>query len=170
MADDVQNVAITDVVFEEEIIPVLRAEAMDAGALEETGNVQVRQNFAETAFFYPQLRTNGQGEVSISFILPESLTKWKFMGLAHTKEVDYGRIEATATASKEFMLQPNMPRFVRVGDKANIAASLINLSDKAVAGTVRMELFNPETEKVFYTQKQKFGVKAGETGNCELYL
>ena len=80
-------------------------------------------------------------------------------------EVDYGRIEATATASKEFMLQPNMPRFVRVGDKANIAASLINLSDKAVAGTVRMELFNPETEKVFYTQKQKFGVKAGETGN-----
>ena len=58
-----------------------------------------------------------------------------------------------------------MPRFVRVGDKANIAASLINLSDKAVAGTVRMELFNPETEKVFYTQKQKFGVKAGETGN-----
>ena len=87
------------------------------------------------------------------------------MGLAHTKEVDYGRIEATATASKEFMLQPNMPRFVRVGDKANIAASLINLSDKAVAGTVRMELFNPETEKVFYTQKQKFGVKAGETGN-----
>lgn len=165
MADDVQNVAITDVVFEEEIIPVLRAEAMDAGALEETGNVQVRQNFAETAFFYPQLRTNGQGEVSISFILPESLTKWKFMGLAHTKEVDYGRIEATATASKEFMLQPNMPRFVRVGDKANIAASLINLSDKAVAGTVRMELFNPETEKVFYTQKQKFGVKAGETGN-----
>ena len=92
------------------------------------------------------------------------------MGLAHTKEVDYGRIEATATASKEFMLQPNMPRFVRVGDKANIAASLINLSDKAVAGTVRMELFNPETEKVFYTQKQKFGVKAGETGNVSLPL
>ena len=80
MADDVQNVAITDVVFEEEIIPVLRAEAMDAGALEETGNVQVRQNFAETAFFYPQLRTNGQGEVSISFILPESLTNGSLWG------------------------------------------------------------------------------------------
>lgn len=160
-----QDVVLENVVFEEEVVPFENAKMMDAGALEETGNVQVRQNFAETAFFYPQLRTNGQGEVSISFVLPESLTKWKFMGLAHTKEVDYGRIEATATAAKEFMLQPNMPRFVRVGDKANIAASLINLSDKAVNGTVRMELFNPETEKVLYTQKQKFGVKAGETGN-----
>lgn len=76
------------------------------------------------------------------------------MGLAHTRNVDYGKIEATATASKEFMLQPNMPRFVRVGDKANIAASLMNLSDKGVKGIVRMELFNPETEKVFYSQNR----------------
>ena len=58
-----------------------------------------------------------------------------------------------------------MPRFVRVGDKANIAASLMNLSDKGVKGTVRMELFNPETEKVFYSQKQKFDMKGGETGH-----
>ena len=140
-------------------------EATGTAELSETGTVQVRENFAETAFFYPQLRTNEKGEVSISFMLPESLTQWKFMGLAHTKEVDYGKIEATATASKEFMIQPNMPRFVRVGDKANIAASLINLSDKPVSGTVRMELFNPETDKVFFSQKQKFAVKAGETGN-----
>lgn len=131
----------------------------------ETGDIQIRENFAETAFFYPQLRTNEKGEVSIAFVLPESLTQWKFMGLAHTKNVDYGKIEAAATASKEFMIQPNMPRFIRVGDKVNMAASLINLSDKEVNGTVRMELFNPETEKVLYSQKQKFFVKAGETGN-----
>lgn len=160
--------AVTDMVLQEEMVETSAQEKGEMGSSEElaeTGDIQIRENFAETAFFYPQLRTNEKGEVSISFVLPESLTRWKFMGLAHTRNVDYGKIEATATASKEFMLQPNMPRFVRVGDKANIAASLMNLSDKGVKGTVRMELFNPETEKVFYSQKQKFDVKGGETGH-----
>ena len=160
--------AVTDMVLQEEMVETSAQEKVEMGSSEElaeTGDIQIRENFAETAFFYPQLRTNETGEVSISFVLPESLTRWKFMGLAHTQNVDYGKIEATATASKEFMLQPNMPRFVRVGDKANIAASLMNLSDKGVKGTVRMELFNPETEKVFYSQKQKFDVKGGETGH-----
>ena len=160
--------AVTDMVLQEEMVETSVQEKAEMGSSEElaeTGDIQIRENFAETAFFYPQLRTNEKGEVSISFVLPESLTRWKFMGLAHTRNVDYGKIEATATASKEFMLQPNMPRFVRVGDKANIAASLMNLSDKGVKGTVRMELFNPETEKVFYSQKQKFDVKGGETGH-----
>ena len=160
--------AVTDMVLQEEMVETSAQEKVEMGSSEElaeTGDIQIRENFAETAFFYPQLRTNEKGEVSISFVLPESLTRWKFMGLAHTQNVDYGKIEATATASKEFMLQPNMPRFVRVGDKANIAASLMNLSDKGVKGTVRMELFNPETEKVFYSQKQKFDVKGGETGH-----
>ena len=160
--------AVTDMVLQEEMVETSAQEKVEMGSSEElaeTGDIQIRENFAETAFFYPQLRTNEKGEVSISFVLPESLTRWMFMGLAHTRNVDYGKIEATATASKEFMLQPNMPRFVRVGDKANIAASLMNLSDKGVKGTVRMELFNPETEKVFYSQKQKFDVKGGETGH-----
>ena len=160
--------AVTDMVLQEEMVETSAQEKAEMGSSEElaeTGDIQIRENFAETAFFYPQLRTNEKGEVSISFVLPESLTRWKFMGLAHTRNVDYGKIEATATASKEFMLQPNMPRFVRVGDKANIAASLMNLSDKGVKGTVRMELFNPETEKVFYSQKQKFDMKGGETGH-----
>ena len=160
--------AVTDMVLQEEMVETSAQEKVEMGSSEElaeTGDIQIRENFAETAFFYPQLRTNEKGEVSISFVLPESLTRWTFMGLAHTRNVDYGKIEATATASKEFMLQPNMPRFVRVGDKANIAASLMNLSDKGVKGTVRMELFNPETEKVFYSQKQKFDMKGGETGH-----
>ena len=160
--------AVTDMVLQEEMVETSaqeNAEMDSSEELAETGDIQIRENFAETAFFYPQLRTNETGEISISFVLPESLTRWKFMGLAHTRNVDYGKIEATATASKEFMLQPNMPRFVRVGDKANIAASLMNLSDKGVKGTVCMELFNPETEKVFYSQKQKFDVKGGETGH-----
>lgn len=110
--------AVTDMVLQEEMVETSAQEKVEMGSSEElaeTGDIQIRENFAETAFFYPQLRTNEKGEVSISFVLPESLTRWTFMGLAHTRNVDYGKIEATATASKEFMLQPNMPRFVRVG-------------------------------------------------------
>lgn len=119
---------------------------------------KIRTNFAETAFFYPQLRTNPKGEVEIEFTLPESLTTWKFMGLAHTRNMDYGELSANITASKDFMLQPNLPRFVRVGDDVTFTASLMNLTDKEIKGTVRMELFNPETEKVWMKQKKSFQV------------
>ncbi len=142
---------------------VMEESAQEDLALEETDNVQLRSNFAETAFFYPQLRTDAQGEVNIEFTLPESLTEWKFMGLAHTRDMDYGSIVAKAVASKDFMLQPNLPRFVRVGDEVNVAASLVNLSDKKIQGTVRMELFVPETEKVVLVQKRPFVVNASET-------
>ena len=117
-----------------------------------------RSNFAETAFFYPQLRTNIKGEVSIEFTLPESLTTWRFMGLAHTRNMDYGDLSASVVASKDFMLQPNMPRFVRVGDEVTLTASLMNLTEKNIKGKVRMELFNPETEKVWMVQKKAFRV------------
>lgn len=160
VAVEEEDVTITDVVFEEEIIPIQEQEQKQRIP----DNLQLRQNFAETAFFYPQLRTDSTGTVSIAFTLPESLTEWKFMGLAHTLQMDYGQISAKAKAVKEFMLQPNMPRFVRVGDKASIAATLVNLSKEAVSGTVRMELFNPETEKIISVQKQKFSVQPNETG------
>ncbi len=142
---------------------VTEASAQEDLALEETDNVHLRTNFAETAFFYPQLRTDANGEVNIEFTLPESLTEWKFMGLAHTKDMDYGSIVSKAVASKDFMLQPNLPRFVRVGDEVNVAASLVNLSNQKIQGTVRMELFVPETEKVVLVQKRPFDVKASET-------
>ena len=142
----------------------LEETATEYVTLESTDNVQLRTNFAETAFFYPNLRTDANGEVTIEFTLPESLTEWKFMGLAHTKEMDYGNLTDKVMATKDFMLQPNLPRFVRVGDQVNVAASLINLSSKEVKGTARMELFLPETEKLILTQKRPFVVKAGETG------
>ena len=76
------------------------AEMDSSEELAETGDIQIRENFAETAFFYPQLRTNETGEISISFVLPESLTRWKFMGLAHTRNVDYGKIELPLLPAK----------------------------------------------------------------------
>lgn len=136
-------------------------ESMDEILPEST--VDLRTNFAETAFFYPQLRTNEQGEVSFAFTLPQSLTRWNFRGYAHTKGMLTGMIESQATTSKEFMLTPNLPRFVRVGDKTSVAASIANLTGKNLSGVATFILFNPLTEKVISTQKQKYSVEAGKT-------
>ena len=138
-----------DTVSEEESLPEAPAD--------------LRTNLAETAFFYPQLRTNEQGEISFSFTMPESLTRWNFRGYSHTKGMLMGTLDGEATTSKEFMLTPNLPRFVRVGDKTSIAASISNMTGKPQAGTVSMILFDPMTEKVVSTQKQKFSVEAGKT-------
>jgi len=129
-------------------------------------NVPVRENFNETAFFYPQLCTNEKGEVSFSFTMPESLTRWKFKGIAHTKDMQIGTIDGETVTSKDFMLTPNMPRFVRVGDRSSISTRIINVSQKDVAGEVKMQLFDPATEKVILTKKQAFSVKAGQTSSA----
>ena len=154
-----------DTMFESELVPMVAGKA-DAASGEEAlpeAPAGLRTNLAETAFFYPQLRTNEQGEVSFSFTMPESLTRWNFRGYAHTKGMLMGTLDGEAITSKEFMLTPNLPRFVRVGDKTSIAASVSNMTGKPQAGTVSMILFDPVTEKVVDTQKQKFFVEAGKT-------
>ncbi|MDR3338521.1 MAG: hypothetical protein LBT25_00250 [Candidatus Symbiothrix sp.] len=114
----------------------------------EESKAVIRQNFNETAFFYPQLRTNEAGETLISFTVPESNTTWKFMGLAHTKDLKYGEIIETAISQKQLMVAPNMPRFIRQGDKTTIAANISNLSESTVSGTVDIECFDPNTGQV----------------------
>ena len=139
-------------------------ECSDAVALDDgSPYVPLRQNFAETAFFYPALRTDTNGVVSLSFTLPESLTEWKFMGLAHTRGMDYGQITARAKAVKPFMVQPNMPRFIRVSDKAVISTGIINLSEENIRGTARMELVDPQTNRVLSTREHEFNAAAGAT-------
>lgn len=125
--------------------------------------VPLRENFAETAFFYPALRTDTNGIASISFTLPESLTEWKFMGFAHTRNMDYGQITAKAKAVKSFMVQPNMPRFIRVNDKPVISTGIINLSGENIQGTARMELVDPQTNQIISTREHEFSADAGAT-------
>ncbi|MDD3037103.1 alpha-2-macroglobulin family protein [Bacteroides sp.] len=132
-----------------------------AGILPEA-TTDIRTNLSETAFFYPQLRTNDRGEISFSFTMPQSLTRWNFRGYSHTKEMILGTLDSVATTSKEFMLIPNLPRFVRVGDKTSIAASISNMTGKVQSGTVSMILFDPVTDKVINTQKQNFTIEAGK--------
>lgn len=157
--------AAEDVEFQSEMVP-LGVGVADTALEDETlpeAPADLRTNLAETAFFYPQLRTNEQGEISFSFTMPESLTRWNFRGYSHTKGMLMGTLDGEATTSKEFMLAPNLPRFVRVGDKTSIAASISNMTGKPQAGTVSMILFDPMTEKVISTQKQKFSIAAGKT-------
>lgn len=122
--------------------------------------VQVRENLNETAFFYPALESDNQGNVAINFTLPESVTTWKFMGLAHDKEMRNGCLVDEAVAQKTVMVQPNMPRFLREGDKSCIVVKLFNTSDKKVNGNARMQILDAETQKVVWQKTQGYRIDA----------
>ncbi len=123
----------------------------------------LRENFAETAFFYPSLETDAKGDVRISFTLPEAVTTWKFLAFAHDRDMNYGLTEAEAVAQKAVMVQPNMPRFVRMGDQATVSARIMSTDDVARQGTVRMDLLTADGSTVVYTQRQPFSVDAHAT-------
>lgn len=129
--------------------------------------VQIRKNFNETAFFYPDLRTNEDGEVVISFTIPESLTKWRFLGLAHTKDLKYSTFDKYVVTQKELMVMPNAPRFYRQGDTMFFAAKIANLSEEDLNGTVTLEYVDEMTGQTVNIlakgeQKEKdFSVKKG---------
>lgn len=122
--------------------------------------VQVRENLNETAFFYPALESDNNGNVAIRFTLPESVTTWKFMGLAHDKEMRNGLLVDEAVAQKTVMVQPNMPRFLREGDKSTIVVKLFNTSDKKVSGNARMQILDAETQKVVWQKTQGYRIDA----------
>jgi uncharacterized protein YfaS (alpha-2-macroglobulin family) len=109
--------------------------------------VQIRRNFTETAFFYPALTTNEAGEVFIHFTMPESLTRWNFMGLAHTKDLHIGTITKEIITQKELMVMPNLPRFFRENDKMTISAKINNVSEADIAGSATIEFFDVENLK-----------------------
>lgn len=144
----------------------------DAGS----GEVQIRTNFNETAFFYPHLKTNENGEIIISFTIPESLTKWRMLGFAHSKELEYGFIENTLVTQKDLMVVPNIPRFLRENDKITLTSKITNLSDTTLSGTAELELLDVTTMKPINdrfansSNKKPFTVKAGLSVNVEWTL
>ncbi len=144
-----------------EVVRVADQSDSDAGA--SSDGELLRTNFNETAFFYPQLRTNEKGEVVFSFVMPESLTRWNFRAYAHTQGMLTGRLDASVVTAKEFMLTPNLPRFVRTGDRTSVAATVANLTGKSQKGIVKLVLFDPMTEQVIQTQQVPFNAEAGQT-------
>ena len=173
-----KSVRVDEAVAKYDMAPTaLMAEASDNGLEEEDSQkkenadneaqqpeVEMRGNFSETAFFLPQLQTDKNGDVRIKFTLPESLTRWKFMGMAHTEGMDYGSITAYTEAKKDFMVQPNMPRFLRVGDQARLASLVINQTDKAMTGTARLRILDAQTEEELLNTTQPFSLQPNQTG------
>ena len=116
--------------------------AKAAGSSTEQPAEQIRTNFAETAFFYPQLRTDAKGDVYISFTMPDALTKWKMQGVAHNPDLQYGRFEKFVQTAKDLMIVPNAPRFLREGDTMDFSAKVVNMSGKHLCGYVTLQMFN----------------------------
>ncbi len=119
----------------------------------------VRKDFRETAFFFPQLRTDPDGTVTFSFTMPEALTKWKFQAFGYTKELAFGYSTLEIITQKELMVQPNIPRFVRIGDKVAISAKVVNLSDGTLEGKARLLLMDAATGEPL---NQRFGAATDE--------
>lgn len=143
----------------------------DASQSRDDNRPQVRRNFDEMAFFFPQLRTNEAGETLIAFKVPDSNTKWRFRVLAHDKEMNSGQTEAFTVSQKELMVTPNLPRFLRHGDRTSISTKISNLSDGALSGSVRLEFFNVLTDEVstaivIEDQVQEFALGQGASGSA----
>jgi uncharacterized protein YfaS (alpha-2-macroglobulin family) len=133
---------ITGYLADGELAPLDKAKAVS-----ETAPVQTRKNFNETAFFFPNLKTDTAGNIEFSFTIPEALTKWKWMSLAHTKELAFGYSEKSIITQKELMVQPNAPRFMREGDRMDFSGKIVNLSDKELTGQVQLELIDATTNQ-----------------------
>jgi hypothetical protein len=129
----------------------------------------IRKNFNETAFFFPQLYADSTGKYSFSFTIPEALTQWKWMSLAHTKDLAFGSNSTTIITQKKLMVQPNAPRFMREGDNMEFSTRIANLTDKEITGQVILELIDATTnssvdgwfQNVF--PSQYFTVQAGQS-------
>lgn len=137
------------------------------------GEIQIRKNFNETAFFYPHLQTNAQGEIIIKFTIPEALTRWKMLGFAHTKDLKTGNITNELVTQKNLMVVPNQPRFLRENDKLFFSAKVSSLVDEPLSGEARLEFFDaltmaPINEQLHNKNASKaFSIKAKQSTNLE---
>ncbi len=131
-------------------------EAADTDALP-----PLRTDMSETAFFLPQLATNSDGEVSIVFTVPDSLTTWRFKALAHTRDLRYAYFDAETIARKPVMVQSHLPRFVRVGDATTLTAKVSNTTEGAISGRVQIELLDARDERMVFSERHPFMLDAG---------
>ena len=163
-APTMADVAADDAILNEKVVVGYGAAKEDAEAETETvsaASPAIRTNFNETAAFMPRLHSDPTtGEVTLSFTLPESLTTWQFLGLAHTADMQTADIQAQAIARKEMMARLYLPRFLRAGDQSSIRAVVQNLTDAALSGKAKLEIFDPETNKVLTRQTTNFEAKA----------
>ena len=139
-----------------------------AGALQPV--IEFRENFQETAFFYPQLQTDSFGNINLRFEMPQALTQWKFTVLAYTQELAYNQLVRTITTSQPFIVRPNLPRFFRSGDQTIIKATISNLSETLQEGYAQLELFTPQGQQTLLTRKSTFKIPANSSQTVSFEL
>ena len=165
------NDEVVDEVLKAKEVVVAGVQDANSDADEEKQEeVQVRENLQETAFCYPALQTDQDGQVTLKFTLPECLTTWRFMGISNTADMLYGYLGAEAIAQKDVMIQPNVPRFIRMGDEAQISARIFNTSDHAVSGQAKLILIEPETNNTVFEQQQAFSAESEKSASVTFVL
>ncbi len=156
----------------------LESERVDSKTSEEQNNeedfskgIQIRKNLQETAFFYPHLTTDKDGNIEFNFTVPEALTRWKLQLLAHTKELHSATKTLTTVTQKELMVIPNAPRFLREGDQITLSAKISNLSNKNLQGLAQLILTNAVTGKeinLLNSSKQNQSFTVDKDGNSNV--
>ncbi|WP_285268568.1 alpha-2-macroglobulin family protein [Kaistella rhinocerotis] len=133
------------------------------------GAISIRQNLNETAFFYPNLMTDKDGNVTFEFTSPEALTQWKLMFLAHTKDARAATLEKEVVTQKEFSITPNYPRFLREGDELNLQSKLSSLVSQSLNGTAQLQILdaftNEDISGKFSLKETQKSFELAEKGN-----
>ncbi|MCF0184422.1 MAG: hypothetical protein HUK01_08835 [Bacteroidaceae bacterium] len=140
----------------------------DGSTEEEKEAVPMRENFSETALFVPTLRTDKDGRITMRFTLPDAVTTWRVLGVAHTEDMMIANIEAEAVAQKPLMAMVDVPRYLREGDKGTATVRVQNISGRAQTVTLAIDIVDAETEKVVKTDKRQFTLTADTVFACEL--
>ncbi len=160
--DDVQQVDTN--------VLIASASTSDHTSTTPESDAAVRENLDETAFFMPQLVADKNGCVTLRFTMPESVTTWRFMSIAHDKDMNVGSLQAEIIAQKDLMVQPNMPRFVRMGDNAQISATISNLSDHTLSAIASLSLRDMASEQMVYETSQLSEVRADRSTAVTFFL
>jgi len=138
-----------------ELKEVVLTDYMTKKQEETLDKIPVRQNLNETAFFYPNLLTDKDGNVSFEFTSPEALTQWKLMFLAHTKDARAAVLEKTVVTQKDFSITPNYPRFLREGDELNLQSKISSLVSQKLTGFAQLQILDAFTNEDI---SEKFGI------------
>ncbi|WP_139925847.1 alpha-2-macroglobulin [Hymenobacter sp. DG01] len=132
-------------------------------------NVQARKDFRETAFWLPELRTNAQGETVLEFQMPEAVTRWQLLALAHDQQLHSGLLRRELVTQKQLQVTPNAPRFFREGDQLTLSAKLSNLTDAPLSGSAQLFLLDARTQQPLESKllkspgQLKFSLKANQS-------
>lgn len=148
------------IIAEDAAVEMVEEENDEQLSSDGANEMQVRDKLDDTAFFYPQLATDAEGNITLRFVAPQRLTRWNFIGFAHTQQMLTGTLRTSVVTAKEFMLQPQWPRFVRIGDEMELSATITNQTAHKQQGHVKLVLFDPATEKVLQVKRFSFAVGA----------